>query len=174
MRVGRSGVSRAERSDSSARAAGAGLHAQTVSLQGPHRRSGTSQEPDQVAGAVQGRARVRGDEAEIRFCESALSWTVEERQPSVHDLRAGEPVPGSQAIAAHDCGVVSFIASESPSQAGSKAKRPRSELSTDFTFPAPPSASRKSPLVQRFPKLEEHYCRIQSPSFCTNRNTCRG
>src|SRR6202140_4253596 len=120
MRMGRSGISRAERRDSSACTAGAGLHAQAISLKGPYRESGTSQEPDQVAGAVQGRACVRGDEAEIRFCESALPRTAEERQPVVHDLRSGEPVPGSQAIAAHDCGVVSFSASESPSQAGQK------------------------------------------------------
>src|ERR1019366_8488133 len=110
------------------------------------------------AGAVQGRACVRGDEAEIRFCESALSGTVEELQPSVYDLRSGESVPGSQAIAARDGGIVSSSASESPSRAGSKAKRPRSELPTSLTSPVPLSASRKSTLVQRFPRAYWSIC----------------
>src|SRR5664279_2271955 len=70
------------------------------------RRSGASQEPDEVNGSLQGGARVWGDEAEVRIREGALPRTGEERQPTVCHLRAGKSVYGSQETAAQD-GVVS-------------------------------------------------------------------
>jgi Transposase domain (DUF772) len=50
----------------------------------------------------------------IRFREGSLPRVAEQRQPLVHDLRFGEPVPGSQTIAVRDGGVVSSHTSKPP------------------------------------------------------------
>src|ERR1017187_225494 len=123
MRVGRSGVSGAARGHSSARAAGAGLHASALSLSGPHRRSGTRGKPDEVVGAVQGRACVRGEEAEIWLYQGALPRIAKECQPPVRDLRSGESLSGAPAVVVYDGGVVSPNASASPGRPASVAKR---------------------------------------------------
>ena len=46
-------------------------------------KSRAGEEPDEVEGALEGGARVCGDEAEIRICEAALSRTAEECHPTV-------------------------------------------------------------------------------------------
>lgn len=51
-----------------------GHDTQPVPLQKPYRRSGTRQEPEQIAGAVESGTRVGGDEVAVRVCEGALSW----------------------------------------------------------------------------------------------------
>src|SRR5271167_1453386 len=98
--MGRSGVSRTDPSDPGVRAPGPGLHPSALPLQGSGGRSGAGEEPDQVDGALEGGARVWGDEAEVRICEAALSWTEEERQPVVCGVRAGEPVSVAEKTAA--------------------------------------------------------------------------
>jgi hypothetical protein len=50
------------------------------------------QESDEIERAVQGRARISGDEVEIWICEAALPRTEEERASAVCDLRVGQSV----------------------------------------------------------------------------------
>ena len=69
--------------------------------QGPDRRSGVGEEPDEVESAGQGGARVWGDEAAVRIRQGALPRIKEERESVVCGVRAGEPVPDAQATAAH-------------------------------------------------------------------------
>ena len=57
-------------------------------------------EADEVEGASEGRARVSGDEAEVRIRESALPGAEEERASVVCHLRSGQPVCQSQQTAA--------------------------------------------------------------------------
>ena len=59
------------------------------------RRPTAGEEPEQVEGALEGGARVCGDEAEVRICEATLSRTAEECHPTVRGVRAGESVLGS-------------------------------------------------------------------------------
>ncbi len=103
--TGRSGVSRTDRSDSGVRAAGSGLHPSALPLQGSNRRSGAGEESDQVDGALEGGARVCGDEAEVRICEAALSRTEEERYPTVRGVCAGEPVSAAEETVASGTGL---------------------------------------------------------------------
>src|SRR5712691_4901440 len=125
-RVGRSGVSRTDRSDSGVRAAGSGLHPSALPLQGSNRRSGAGEESDQVDGALEGGARVCGDEAEVRICEAALSRTEEERYPTVRGVCAGEPVSAAEETVASGTGLTRerrvLITGEPPKRAGRPAK----------------------------------------------------
>src|SRR5207253_10779037 len=83
------------------------------------------QEPEQVEGALEGGARVCGDEAEVRICEGALSRTEEERYPTVRGVRAGEPVSAAEKTVASSISLARErrrqITSEPP-EAGGRAK----------------------------------------------------
>jgi len=104
--VGRSGVSRTDRTDSRVCAPGAGLYPSALPLQGSGGRSRAGEEPDEVDGALEGGARVWGDEAEVRICEATLSRAEEECQPAVCRVRAGEPVSGAEKTVASGTGLV--------------------------------------------------------------------
>src|SRR5882672_3640574 len=66
----------------------------------------TREEPYQEPRTLQGGTRVRGDEAEVRIRQGALSRTGQEREPIVCDVRSGEPVPVAQAAADDNRSVV--------------------------------------------------------------------
>src|SRR5450631_2978999 len=92
--------------------------------QGSRRRNTTGQESNEVSGAFESGARVCGNEAEVRVCESALSRIEEERQPAVRHLRPGQPVLGAQEAVVLS-GVVSFQDARQPergSRTGSKSQ----------------------------------------------------
>ena len=57
------------------------------------------EESDEIERAVQGRARISGDEVEIWICEAALPRTAEERASAVRDLRLGQSVSQSSEAA---------------------------------------------------------------------------
>ena len=61
-----------------------------VSTKWSGRRTGPSRR------AVEGRACVCGDEAEVRICEATLSRTEEECHPTVRGVRAGESILGAE------------------------------------------------------------------------------
>lgn len=63
-------------------------------------RSCVGEKPDEVESAGQGRARVSGDEAEVRTCESALPGAEGERPSVVCYPRSGQPVCKPQETAA--------------------------------------------------------------------------
>src|SRR6266581_2417198 len=119
--VGRSGLSWTDRSDPGVRAAGSGLHPSALPLQESYRRSGAGEEPHEVYGALEGGARVCGDEAEVRICETALSRTEEERHSTVRGVCAGEPVSAAEKIVVSDTGLTRErrlpITSEPPKRA---------------------------------------------------------
>ena len=68
---------------------------------------GLGEEPEEIEGAGQSRARVSGDEAEVRIRQGALPGIEEEWAPPVRHLRAGQLVCQSQETAAD--GVASTI-----------------------------------------------------------------
>ena len=99
--VGRWGLSGTNGSDPAGRAAGARLHPTTLSLQRSDcGQSGMDEEPDKVKGAVQGRARLSGDEAEVWIRESAVPRAEEKRASFVCHLRSGQSISKSQETAA--------------------------------------------------------------------------
>src|SRR5207302_5249277 len=61
--------------------------------------------PHQVDGALEGGARVCGDEAEVRICEGALSRTEEECHPTVRGVRSGKPVSAAEKTVASGIGL---------------------------------------------------------------------
>ena len=63
------------------------------------------EEPDQVDGALEGGARVCGDEAEVRICEAALPGTEEECHPTLRGVCAGEPLFGAEKTVAFGAGL---------------------------------------------------------------------
>src|SRR5437016_12534067 len=77
-------------------------------------------------GALEGGARVCGDEAEIRICEAALSRTEEECHPTVRGVCAGESVLGAEKTVASGAGLGRehrlLITGEPPKRAGRPAK----------------------------------------------------
>src|SRR5450755_2271217 len=111
------------------RAAGAGLHPSALPLQRSGGRSGAGEEPEQVDGAVEGGARVWGDEAEVRICEAALSRTEEECHPTVRGVRAGEPVSAAEKTVASGTGLARQrwlpTTSGPPKRAEDRESRPR-------------------------------------------------
>src|SRR5436305_5365743 len=84
------------------------------------------QEPEQVEGALEGGARVCGDEAEVRICEATLSRTEEECHPTVRGVRAGESVLGAEKAVALGTGLARerrlLITGEPPKQAEDRKK----------------------------------------------------
>src|SRR5207302_7060582 len=88
--------------------------------------SGAGEEPEQVDGALEGGARVCGDEAEVRICEATLSRTEEECHPTVRGVRAGESVLGAEKTVALGTGLARerrlLITGEPPKQAEDRKK----------------------------------------------------
>src|SRR5439155_15323746 len=150
--VGRSGLSRTERSDPGVRAAGPGLHPSALPLQGWGSRSGAGEEPDQVEGALEGGTRVCGDEAEVRICEATLSRTEEECHPTVRGVRAGESVLGAEKTVALGTGLARerrlLITGEPPKQA-EDWKKPNPSACTGL---AEHLLARRHGLIQGFPR----------------------
>lgn len=70
-----------------------------LSLSRPDRRSDQGQEPQQIAGARQGRALDRCDQARLRFPEGALSGACEELASPGGDCGARKSVHGAAPIA---------------------------------------------------------------------------
>src|SRR5437588_6275932 len=100
------------------------------------------QEPEQVEGALEGGARVCGDEAEVRICEATLSRTEEECHPTVRGVRAGESVLGAEKTVALGTGLARerrlLITGEPPKQDRTKTEserlhRPSRTLTTSKT-----------------------------------------
>src|SRR5207244_1953700 len=149
--VGRSGLSRTVRSDPGMRAAGPGLHPSALPLQGWCGRSGAGEEPEQVDGAVEGGARVCGDEAEVRICEATLSRIAEECHPTVRGVRAGESVLGAEKTVALGTGLARerrlLITGEPPKQAEDR-KKPNPNACTGLAEHLLP---RRHGLIQSFP-----------------------
>src|SRR2546428_7716693 len=89
------------------------------------------QEPEQVEGALEGGARVCGDEAEVRICEATLSRTEEECHPTVRGVRAGESVLGAEKTVALGTGRLSPGAKVADhgraAQAGGRPEKTESE-----------------------------------------------
>src|SRR5207253_7676142 len=105
---------------------------------------GAGEEPEQVDGALEGGARVCGDEAEVRICEATLSRTEEECHPTVRGVRAGESVLGAEKTVALGTGLARerrlLITGEPPKQAEDRKKteserlhRPSRTLTTSKT-----------------------------------------
>src|SRR5216110_70619 len=114
------------------------------------------QEPEEVEGALEGGARVCGDEAEVRICEATLSRTEEECHPTVRDVRAGESVLGAEKTVALGTGLARerrlLITGEPPKQAEDR-KRPNPNACTGLAEHLLP---RRHELIQSFPNVHRH------------------
>src|SRR5438132_4577461 len=110
------------------------------------------QEPEQVEGALEGGARVCGDEAEVRICEATLSRTEEECHPTVRGVRAGESVLGAEKTVALGTGLARerrlLITGEPPKQAEDR-KKPNPSACTGLAEHLLP---RRHGLIQSFPR----------------------
>jgi hypothetical protein len=119
--VGRWGLSGTNGSDPPGRAAGARLYPTTLSLQRPGcGQSGVDEEPDKVEGAVQGRACLSGDEAEVWIRESAVPGAEEKRTSFVCHLRSGQSISKSQETARG--GVTAVLLGMAKGQKGARNK----------------------------------------------------
>src|SRR2546428_14125065 len=111
------------------------------------------QEPEQVEGALEGGARVCGDEAEVRICEATLSRTEEECHPTVRGVRAGESVLGAEKTVALGTGLARerrlLITGEPPKQAEDR-KKPNPSACTGLAEHLLP---RRHGLIQSFLRL---------------------
>src|SRR6266581_1957511 len=109
------------------------------------------EEPEQVDGALEGGARVCGDEAEVRICEATLSRTEEECHPTVRGVRAGESVLGAEKTVALGTGLARerrlLITGEPPKQAEDR-KKPNPSACTGLAEHLLP---RRHGLIQSFP-----------------------
>src|SRR5207302_5815714 len=112
--------------------------------------SGAGEEPEQVEGALEGGARVCGDEAEVRICEATLSRTEEECHPTVRGVRAGESVLGAEKTVALGTGLARerrlLITGEPPKQAEDR-ERPNPNACTGLAEHLLP---RRHELIQSF------------------------
>src|SRR2546428_13314526 len=110
------------------------------------------QEPEQVEGALEGGARVCGDEAEVRIWEATLSRTEEECHPTVRGVRAGESVLGAEKTVALGTGLARqrrlLITGEPPKQ----PEDPKKPNPTACTGLAEHLLARRRRVLQRFPK----------------------
>ena len=91
--MGRRGVSRARRSDTPERAAGAGYDVAAHEVQELCGRRSQAQEHDEGAGASEGRASVPYPETYLWICKSEIPWVAEEPPGVVRGVRAGELIP---------------------------------------------------------------------------------
>src|SRR5437660_3648243 len=125
------------------------------------------EEPEQVEGALEGGARVCGDEAEVRICEATLSRTEEECHPTVRGVRAGESVLGAEKTVALGTGLARerrlLITGEPPKQAEDR-KKPNPSACTGLAEHLLPQ---RHELIQSFPKPRrlnfECPSRVRSP-----------
>src|SRR5438128_8645166 len=110
-------------------------------------RSGAGEEPDEVEGALEGGARVCGDEAEVRICEAALSRTAEECHPTVRGVRAGESVLGAEKTVALGTGLARerrlLITGEPPKQAEDR-KKPNPSACTGLASRTPTTSNTRA------------------------------
>ena len=85
-------------------------------------------------------ARVWGDEAEVRVCESALSGIEQERQPVVRYLRPGQSVLGTQEAVVLN-GVVPFKHARLPERGSRMAQRAswKEGINLNLTFQGIPA-----------------------------------
>src|SRR5438128_7484025 len=109
------------------------------------------EEPEQVDGALEGGARVCGDEAEVRICEATLSRTEEECHRTVRGVRAGESVLGAEKTVALGTGLARerrlLITGEPPKPAEDR-KKPNPSACTGLAEHLLP---RRHGLIQSFP-----------------------
>src|SRR5437867_639898 len=105
---------------------------------------------EQVDGALEGGARVCGDEAEVRICEATLSRTEEECHPTVRGVRAGESVLGAEKTVALGTGLARerrlLITGEPPKRAEDR-ERPNPNACTGLAEHLLP---RRHGLIQSF------------------------
>src|SRR5437016_5348984 len=126
--------------------------------------SGAGEEPEQVEGALEGGARVCGDEAEVRICEATLSRTEEECHPTVRGVRAGESVLGAEKTVALGTGLARerrlLITGEPPKRAEDR-ERPNPNACTGLAEHLLP---RRHELIQSFPRhfLDQEIAFVQS------------
>src|ERR1035437_3250286 len=113
--MGRRRLSRADGSDSSGRAPGAGYDQPPDQVQELYRRSSQAQEYDQGQSQVQGGASISYSEAYLRIYKGALPGLVEEPPVAVRGLRAAELLPTPQP-AGPSGGVVSLEAGKRPAE----------------------------------------------------------
>src|SRR5438876_7660472 len=111
------------------------------------------QEPEQVEGALEGGARVCGDEAEVRICEATLSRTEEECHPTVRGVRAGESVLGAEKTVALGTGLARerrlLITGEPPKRAEDRKKTESERLHR----PSRTLTTSKTRAYSEFPKM---------------------
>src|SRR5205807_1300697 len=107
---------------------------------------------EQVEGALEGGARVCGDEAEVRICEATLSRTEEECHPTVRGVRTGESVLGAEKTVALGTGLARerrlLITGEPPKQAEDRKKPNYPSACTGLAEHLLP---RRHGLIQSFP-----------------------
>src|SRR5436853_2752610 len=117
-------------------------------------------EPEQVEGALEGGARVCGDEAEVRICEATLSRTEEECHPIVRGVRAGESVLGAEKTVALGTGLARerrlLITGEPPKQAEDR-KKPNPSACPGLAEHLLP---RRHGLIQSFPSTRDRGCEL--------------
>ncbi len=106
-------------------AARQGLHEQALPLQRPDRRGREGKEPQQVAGAREGRARVRRDQEHLRLPQGALPRPGQEPAPAGGHRGAHQSVHGATTVA-EGVGDVS-VGSAKHDYCGAKAPRQRAE-----------------------------------------------
>jgi len=76
-----------------------GLHEQEGAPSPATDRARPSSKPHQVEGASQSRAPDAGDQAHLRLQKGPIPRARQEREPTVRDLRVGQPVRGTQGSA---------------------------------------------------------------------------
>src|SRR5437868_13170603 len=107
-------------------------------------------------GALEGGARVCGDEAEVRICEATLSRTEEECHPTVRGVRAGESVLGAEKTVALGTGLARerrlLITGEPPKPAEDR-KKPNPSACTGLAEHLLP---RRHGLIQSFPNKTQN------------------
>src|SRR5207244_10751198 len=128
---------------------------------------------DEVEGALEGGARVCGDEAEVRICEATLSRTEEECHPTVRGVRAGESVLGAEKTVALGTGLARYrkllITGEPPKPAEDR-KKPNPSACTVLAEHLLP---RRHGLIQSFPNVDNSISRnsvSQCDSLLSSRN----
>src|SRR5216110_283624 len=132
------------------------------------------QEPEEVEGALEGGARVCGDEAEVRICEATLSRTEEECHPTVRGVRAGESVLGAEKTVALGTGLARertlLITGEPPKQAEYR-KKPNPSACTGLAEHLLP---RRHGLIQSFRSSQTRMSDYARWDRLQSRRTCYG
>src|SRR5207249_1722593 len=131
--------------------------------------SGAGEEPEQVDGALEGGARVCGNEAEVRICEATLSRIAEECHPTVRGVRAGESVLGAEKTVALGTGLARerrlLITGQPPKQAEDR-KKPNPSACTGLAEHLLPQ---RHELIQSFPSSYGTCQRREASAFYAQR-----